>query len=345
MKRIAILIILLCAAALIAAACSLFAPREDPVVPGRVGVFPHAIHVGDDVALDCVDCHDTVEDEADAGMPTLALCRSCHDEEEDADKPLAQQVSGFVLSGDEEASFSYVTQPAVDLQFSHVAHVDAEVNCEDCHAGVSQAEETTWDWKVSMDSCLSCHQSQGLAALDCEQCHEGLSADDPPSTHGGDWQQVHGMLASLDDLHSPVPAMDCALCHTQQDCTSCHRTTQPISHTEPWRTRGHGFAASLNRESCATCHSEASCNTCHRTAVPVNHGGIFGGTTSAHCISCHLPLDESDSCSVCHKSAPSHRQAPLRLGPPHPGPNSDCRSCHTPLDHLDNGQDCTTCHH
>jgi len=344
MKRSSLFFLAASGVALFSAACVFFTPRTEPVVPGRVGIFPHVLHADGDASLDCVDCHDMAESESFAGMPTLNVCRTCHDEAAEADKDLSHQLAGFLLPGNEEATWSSVTKASIEVNFSHAKHYAAEVDCQSCHVDVIEADEVSWDWKVSMDSCISCHEAQRVSPLECQQCHEGLDMEHPPVNHGDQWQQVHGMVATIDDLHSPMPSRDCSLCHTQEGCDACHRVTKPQSHTEPWRTRGHGIAA-FDRESCATCHSESSCVQCHKTAVPTNHSGIWGGATSAHCISCHLPLDEGDGCAACHQATPSHNAAPARLGLPHPGPSSDCRSCHAPLDHLDNGQACTTCHH
>jgi hypothetical protein len=326
-------------------ACNIFVPNNDPVVPGREGIFPHAVHVDDEVAMDCVDCHDMVETDDIAGMPTLDVCRTCHDPEEDIDYPTYSQLVSFTLPGDEEATWSSVTETPLDLNFSHGLHYDADVDCSSCHEGVMESNKTSWSWAVSMDACMTCHEGSDVGPLACEECHSGLGVDDFPSNHDTGWVEMHGMFSSVDDLHSPVQAMNCALCHTEETCDSCHRTTQPRSHSEPWRVKGHGFNAQMDRDSCATCHTEASCVECHQTSTPSNHGGIWGGNTNAHCIGCHLPLDEGDNCSVCHSSTPSHNQAPLRPGPAHPGSSADCNSCHAPLDHLENGQDCSTCHY
>ncbi len=330
--------------ALFVAACALFIPAPRPLVPGRAGIFPHAVHVGEDVGLECTDCHTTAEESAQAGMPTLDVCWNCHDQGVDQDTPLEEQPAGFILPGDQEPTWTSVTKLSVQTKFSHAKHLEAGASCEDCHSGVSQSEVVSRDWKVGMNECMSCHQGLGVTVQDCQDCHEGLDQDTMPPNHTADWQRIHGAYGSDGASWDGAPEQNCSLCHTQTSCDSCHKRTQPQDHTEPWRERGHGFAAQLDRDRCATCHTEASCDRCHRTALPVTHGGIWGGTTSAHCASCHLPLGSDDSCSVCHKGTPSHQQAPLRPGPPHPGATADCRSCHTPLDHFDNGQDCTLCH-
>ena len=77
----------------------------------------------------------------------------------------------------------------------------------------------------------------------------------------------------------------------------------------------------------------------------MSHTGSFGGTTSNHCVGCHLPLATTE-CYTCHKSTPSHETAtPLPAG--HTA-GMNCRMCHghgQPLPHADKGDACSTCHH
>ncbi len=335
----------LASAAAFVAACSLVLPDPGPPVPGRAGVFPHAPHAGEDGGMGCIDCHAGAESTARAGMPTLEDCGACHELELDPDLPLASQPAGFVLPGDQEATWSSVTAANVDTAFSHAVHVEAGADCEVCHEGVAESDATDWDWKVSMEECAGCHEADGSDLGGCEACHAGMGRDTMPANHdGGLWIRQHGAFG-IDGVRCPSePAKDCALCHTESSCDSCHARSLPMDHTEAWRTRGHGFAASMERERCDTCHKEDSCVRCHQTATPISHRGIWGGATSAHCGSCHLPLGADDGCATCHRSAPSHRLATSIPGGTHPGSSSDCRSCHFPLDHFDNGQACTLCH-
>lgn len=332
------------AAASLAAACSLVVPKPGPPVPGRAGVFPHAIHVADG-GMACADCHELAEGAAHAGMPGLDLCWSCHDEAGDPATPLARQPAGFRLEGDPDATWSAVTASSVPTQFSHAVHQSAGLECESCHPGVADSDSVQRAWKVGMPECLDCHDENGVDVGGCAGCHLGLDETTPPASHADpSWRRTHGPFGAEGVCWGAAPAMDCALCHRESSCDSCHQRTPPADHTEPWRVRGHGFSAALERERCDTCHKEDSCDRCHSTAEPVTHGGIWGGGTSAHCGSCHLPLGSDESCATCHRGTPSHRSAPARPGSPHPGASADCRSCHVPLDHFDNGQACTLCH-
>ncbi|RMH02951.1 MAG: hypothetical protein D6702_07350 [Planctomycetota bacterium] len=340
--RVRQLLLFLAVPALVVA-CSLVVPDRRPPVPGRAGVFPHAPHL--EVGLECADCHPGIPDEDRAGMPDLEVCGQCHDTGLDPDLPLSAQPAGFVLPGDQEATWSSVTATSVATAFSHARHLELGADCDFCHPGVAESEAVDPEWHMSMAECLDCHPGGDEDPAACAGCHPGLDSNTPPASHGSPaWLRAHGGLGGDRLSWSEDPARDCSLCHRESSCDACHASTPPADHSEPWRQRGHGFAAAIDRDRCATCHKENSCVRCHRTATPVTHGGIWGGATSAHCGSCHLPLGSDTGCAVCHRGTPSHRRAPAIPGGTHPGAGADCRSCHVPLDHFDNGQDCVLCH-
>ncbi len=344
-KHNAFFLIAAAAAMLLTAACAFFVPDEPPVVEGRAADFPHDVHHSDDVGMDCVECHDGAEDQERAGMPTLGQCWQCHEEAKELEKPFERQLAGFVLPGAEEATWSTVTAPSIEFTFSHSDHVAADLDCLDCHIGADTSVKVTWDWKMTMSECVNCHD-QGIAPAvqDCAGCHDGLDQNTVLPSHDGSWMQIHGALALGGHDCQDQASRNCSLCHQRSECDSCHASTEPISHTESWRRRGHGLAAQLDRNRCATCHTESSCDSCHRVEEPISHGVTWGGATSFHCVGCHIPLGSDDSCTACHRGTPSHRTASRRPGPPHPGAGSDCLSCHLPLEHIINGQDCSLCH-
>lgn len=326
------------------AACALVGPPRAPqeLVPGRPARFPHDVHMAQDMA--CTDCHVTAEEEAAAGMPAMELCLSCHDEALDADKPRERTPAGFVREGESEPAWTQVTGFTIETSFSHAAHGRAEVQCAECHPGVAESGAVDISWRVDMDGCMDCHARQRVADGGCIGCHAAIGPDWQPASHDPDWLRAHGLSSLAAGGLSAAPAANCALCHREDECASCHNRMEPADHTEPFRVRGHGFAASLDRSRCNTCHREDSCVRCHRETEPLSHTGGWGSPLNSHCGSCHLPLNSSDGCTVCHTNTASHRQAPRRPGAPHPGPGADCRSCHFPPPHFDNGDNCSFCH-
>ncbi|MCH8333784.1 hypothetical protein IIC65_07615 [Candidatus Sumerlaeota bacterium] len=128
---------------------------------------------------------------------------------------------------------------------------------------------------------------------------QGGDASDPPETHArANWTEAHGITSMAD------PNL-CARCHVKaRDCATCHSLERPSSHTASFRARLHGFHALNNPISCETCHAQGFCEACHQTTEPASHTGSFKDRPFLHCAGCHLPLEEGNRCSVCHRGNP-----------------------------------------
>lgn len=299
--------------------------------------FSHKLHVLDE-GIDCADCH-TVSDSQDLpGMPSLASCMLCH-ENIDADKPPERRVASLFDEYGYRAAG--VSRQAEEIIFSHAAHTQRQQDCAACHSGIEASERVTAAMAIRMRDCTTCHTEQG-AANDCATCHRDLREDVPPANHAYHWLRMHGKIARA---HGEATAEQCSLCHQESTCRDCHLSVPPENHSNYFRLRGHGLHARVDRESCAACHRSDSCDSCHRDTRPISHTGLWGGTQSNHCVSCHFPLSTSNGCATCHRSAPSHA-----LATPMPSwhvAGMNCRQCHgvgIPLPHVDKGDDCRTCH-
>lgn len=295
-------------------------------------------------SVECVDCHTEAAPGAKVGLPDLDTCLTCH-EEIDAKKPPELHVATLFKDGQFKAA--KVTILPSEVIFSHKNHaVDQKVACTDCHKGIRESTAITKAVRVSMQDCVDCHAKTpkfAAAPNDCATCHTTIRKDAKPETHLQNWKTFHGQKAKDGDK---AGMNDCTLCHTQDSCTTCHKTEQPKSHTNYWRQRGHGITSALDRDSCTTCHQSDFCVSCHQSTAPRSHHGQWGAPKDKHCTNCHFPV-AAENCSVCHQGTPSHDQAkptpPTMVG-------TDCRSCHgqTPaakLPHVDNGDNCTYCHH
>lgn len=295
-------------------------------------------------SLECTDCHTEVLKGAKAGMPVLETCLDCH---EDIDKrqPPERQVTSLFDKNVYKATNA--TAIPAEVIFSHKNHtVDQKIACADCHIGIKDSTSITKEVRVDMKACITCHakvDKPGMAADDCATCHQTIRKEVKPETHQQNWSRFHGQKAKDGDQEGQN---QCSLCHTQESCTTCHKTQAPTNHTNLWRERGHGVTASMNRESCTTCHQSDTCNTCHQSTAPRNHSGQWGGPTDKHCQNCHVPVSR-ESCALCHQNGtPSHAKAT-----PTPANmiGTNCRACHgtapnAKLPHIDNGDDCNSCH-
>jgi len=300
--------------------------------------FDHAIHLEE--GLECIGCHGGVEEADEPGQPALALCVLCHegiDEDQPPERHVETLFDGKIYRTTDR------TRLSEEVRFSHLAHVNGGLACEDCHAGIGENRRVVDLPRVDMDVCVACHVERGQSADDCAICHDEVDADWTPPTHDGAWTRRHG-----DVFRSRPSAVEarCSLCHSESACNSCHAEVPPEGHNEFWRRRGHGVSARIDRATCATCHRSDSCERCHQETRPTNHTGTLGGTRSTHCLTCHFPL-RAEGCLTCHKDTPSHSSAtPLPLDPKH-SLALNCRQCHgvtAPLPHVDKGDECIACH-
>ena len=127
-------------------------------------------------------------------------------------------------------------------------------------------------------------------------CHGSDARKIPPKDHNKTWIRTHGRRSPWGSKSHRV--RPCSFCHTKTECTACHRTTKPKSHTGLWRIRTHGTAASFDRDRCKTCHETGSCIFCHRRTAPTTHRGSWGATHGLTAGS-----RGSERCMVCHSSA------------------------------------------
>ena len=111
------------------------------------------------------------------------------------------------------------------------------------------------DARQGVQDCTSCHRLDTF----CETCHveTGFSPridDSPPASlqfHPPDWldsmaPQNHGVMARRD-------INDCASCHIEQDCITCHVGINP--HPPEFRF-DCGHLLETNPVPCAQCHTE-----------------------------------------------------------------------------------------
>lgn len=323
--------------AIVAAAASCSVVRDiftSPAPPPRP--FNHAAHI--DRGISCLDCHAGGEKEIKAGMPTKDSCMVCH---EDIDKePLRakEKTVAWFLDDTGQPVWSSFTGQSDEIRFAHTNHKQA---CTVCHAGIDKDTGLVPSRPQRMDSCMSCHQREAPTKNDCATCHTRIDRDVAPPSHAMGWTQRHGMCARAGA--GSATANDCAMCHGKDSCSSCHSTQAPGDHNGVWRFRAHGLAASLDRTRCATCHASDYCVRCHSESSPRSHIAGWDAPRNRHCMGCHEPLRENNSCVVCHSSTPGHGSAAPK--PSWHTAAMNCRSCHAQsMKHFDNGDNCNACH-
>jgi hypothetical protein len=136
--------------------------------------FDHALHASFD--LECVDCHEGVEEYAIARIPRLSLCMECHEEDaesEEALSPAKEKLLSYAESGS-EIPWVRLYRLSAHVVFSHERHVTfGEVACSQCHGDHGSSDRPPprpVTAPLTMDGCMACHESAG-ASNDCIACH------------------------------------------------------------------------------------------------------------------------------------------------------------------------------
>jgi hypothetical protein len=323
----------------------------------------------------CLDCHDTIDEQRQAGGFHARLsepCATCHGDHQGLDHPLIQltedtfqhQTTGFALRG---------------------AH--AQTGCSDCH----KAKDS---WLGLSSDCRSCHDSPhgekpAMRPLlsQCRSCHGEAEWDIdalPTSTFDhtseahtdfllrGRHRKVECEDCHAEDRFVPIESGQCRSCHDEyhrdqfgeDDCDSCHdefRAGFQLRDYDHSRTAYplHGLHGGVT---CESCHGDkqratyrplasATCADCHDDP----HEGQFA---PRDCASCHdlqppafalIGFDHGATsfpllaahidvpCAECHGEGPAAPWANL--------PAQDCRECHD--DAHEGGFDpssCASCH-
>ncbi|HUH04447.1 MAG TPA: cytochrome c3 family protein [Kofleriaceae bacterium] len=159
MKAVALALIAL-------AACSGSTP-EQPMP------FNHAVHVARQ-GVDCTTCHPGATTAAQAGLPAIAVCLSCHMRPQGDPPSVAEARVRAIAAAGGPFRWTQVTRNAGHVYFSHRAHtVFAEMSCESCHGAVQEWIEPPSAPNpalVDMDACMSCHRERGVSN-ECKTCH------------------------------------------------------------------------------------------------------------------------------------------------------------------------------
>jgi hypothetical protein len=147
-----------------------------PAVSGTSGqpiAFPHNKHAGD-FQIDCQYCHFAVERSQSAGIPPVATCIGCHAPGygvNGTENPQeVELLRGYAQRG-EAIPWNRIYKVADHVQFPHMRHISAGVECVNCHGNVAEIgviQEV--NQKLTMGFCVNCHIENG-ASRDCTVCH------------------------------------------------------------------------------------------------------------------------------------------------------------------------------
>ena len=310
--------------------------------------FDHKLHISK-LGLRCLDCHTRAASSSRSGddlIPAGTTCDRCHgtDHADTTQVTATQSEQGVSRCGlcheyqkrDGIRQIARIVNPTPHLTFSHKAHFDRNIGCQQCHGHVEKIGLATRDQLPRMRGCLRCHHktqpAQGDAKAECTTCHLTVrggvrlqtrfasGALRPPawmrdSAHDADWTERHKVVAAIDSSY-------CATCHAESECLDCHdgRVSPVRIHPNDW-LHLHAVAGQQNSPRCSSCHNyQRFCLSCHtRSGITMTgpsdalalqgryhpsgtvwiaqHSSAAQRNLSA-CVSCHIERD----CVICHAS-------------------------------------------
>ncbi len=147
-----------------------FLPAPQPIP------FNHKLHV--DRGIDCQYCHRGSENGVYAGVPSVTDCYQCHQglvkegssgQRVDEREQVRVLIEDYVEQRKDITWFKYYDMPE-HVRFSHKAHVNAGLDCAECHGPMQTYEKVVMQQKPTMGWCVSCHRAKE-APQDCTTCH------------------------------------------------------------------------------------------------------------------------------------------------------------------------------
>lgn len=137
--------------------------------------FPHDLHV-EEFQIDCQYCHFSAERSVDAGMPSVDVCMGCHSDNGVPGRTNPGEIEKLREYADagEPIPWVRIYKIADHAHFPHMRHVNAGLDCTQCHGPVSEmgpieAPDPAWGGK-NMGWCVTCHVELEVRR-DCTVCH------------------------------------------------------------------------------------------------------------------------------------------------------------------------------
>lgn len=137
---------------------------------GQPIAFPHSRHAGD-LQIDCMYCHFSAERSQNAGIPPVATCMGCHAFVSGTQSPDQIEILRGYSTRQEPIPWNQIYRVPDHVQFPHMRHISAGVDCATCHGNVAEIgviQEV--NQPLTMGWCVGCHLERE-ASRDCTVCH------------------------------------------------------------------------------------------------------------------------------------------------------------------------------
>jgi hypothetical protein len=180
-----------------------FSPKTTDVgyAPIQPVPYSHAVHVGQ-LGIDCLYCHNTVEETAHAAIPPTQTCMNCHSAIRTNSEKLIPVRQSYATGMPVE--WIRVHDLPDYVYFNHSAHVRRGVGCVSCHGRIDTMEVVSQVEPLSMGWCLDCHRNpeRHLRPVEFVTAMDWVPEDD---------QLVLGRR--LREEYDINPKVDCNTCH------------------------------------------------------------------------------------------------------------------------------------
>ncbi|MBR9988921.1 MAG: cytochrome c3 family protein [Gemmatimonadetes bacterium] len=134
--------------------------------------FPHDVHAGTN-QIPCMYCHTSADRSTAAGIPSMQVCAGCHIPGGvtmiAADSTGVKQLEAYWR---EQKPIPWVRIHNLPdhASFPHMRHVNAGVECQECHGPVETMVEVEQFSSLRMGWCIECHREREVR-VDCFVCH------------------------------------------------------------------------------------------------------------------------------------------------------------------------------
>ena len=254
--------------------------QESQVTNKALIKFSHTFHYED---VDCADCHTAVSESTsldDELLPTMDACGECHDIEDDENCELCHY----------EDVYEPLVRSGAPLIFNHSFHLEKqELDCENCHKGLADVEYGIDSPEIfpAMAVCADCHNVNEVAQTACESCHISTAELLPESHTVADFKRMHKFSAQQQNA-------DCAMCHQQDFCGTCHEATTVLGVTNTAADVYTPYSPHTFKDGA----KQQQISRVHDLNYQFTHG-IDANDKSMDCTTCH---NQETFCTECHTS-------------------------------------------
>jgi hypothetical protein len=175
---------------------------QERYIPPQPIPFSHKHHVSG-LGLDCRYCHTKVEVSANAGMPSTAICMTCHSQIWTNAAMLAPDRQS--LAEDKPIRWTRVYTLPDYVYFDHSIHIAKGVGCTECHGPIGDMPLTRKAETLYMSWCLQCHRNPAPRLRPLDQVFN-------PHWHRGPKTPSGKELMAAYHIH-PQTLTDCGICH------------------------------------------------------------------------------------------------------------------------------------